>query len=227
MSKKILTQDSVVTWNEVPIGDYRNYFKQAIGDSFTAKLGDMNFQNWLLTQAGKTLEEAVEEYLNPSGPKNMEELLQEKRFDIISPPDKAFIMAFDAAINEFGYDFGGTIGSGICWGRFMIIYGKTGTKSRPCVARIYIRDDGIDLRLFLTKIDVHRQYIEAAPAHIKEVFAGPHSDCRQCNPKCKPREYTIDGRLMRKCNPFWFPAPTVAKLPDYVNLLAEFSPKKK
>jgi len=225
-SKKLLMGDTVVVWNEIPMSDYRDYFKQAIGEDFTVKAGDMEFQTWLLAQTSKTLGEAVEEYLNPSGSKNVEELLQEKRFDAVSPSDKLFITSFDKAMSEFGYDFGGIIGSGYSWSKFMIIYGKTGTKSRPCAARIYISENEIALRLFLNKIDARRQYIEAAPHHIKEAFTGPYSDCRQCKTKCTPKEYTIDGRLMQKCDPFWFDKPSMEKLPDYVNLLSEFFPKK-
>ena len=80
----------------------------------------------------------------------MEEMLFERRFNIISKQDKAFIIALDGAINELGYDFGGVIDSGYRWSPLMIIYGKTGTKNRAVAARIFIRNNSIVLRLFLT-----------------------------------------------------------------------------
>ena len=60
----------------------------------------------------------------------------------------AFIVAFDKAINKLGYDCENAIGGGYSWSPLMIIYGKTGTKSRPCIARIYINNEDISLRLF-------------------------------------------------------------------------------
>lgn len=79
----------------------------------------------------------------------MSSLLNEDRFDFISGDDKAFIRAFDAEITRLGYDFGDKIGSGYCWGKYMLIYTKTGVKSKNVYARIYIRDFSIVLRLFL------------------------------------------------------------------------------
>ena len=118
----------------------------------------------------------------------------------------------------------------------MIIYGKTNVKSRPCAARIYISADGeVSLRLFLSKIDAHSQYIENAPTYIKGVFTGKHGNCTGCglrDGKCKfnsKKTYTIDGRLFNKCNArvFAFHSPSVEKLPDYMGLLEEFFPAKK
>lgn len=92
----------------------------------------------------------------------MKTLLQEERFNFISPENKAFISAFGNEISKLGYGFGGSIGSGFCWGKYMIIYSKLGVKSKKVVARIYIRENCIVLRLFLNKIDKHREYIENA-----------------------------------------------------------------
>jgi hypothetical protein len=225
--KKLLEENTVIVWGSIPVGEYRKFFEQAISKEFA---GDKNFQTWLFTQAGKTLKEATEYYFNPSGQKNMEEFLSERRFNIISDSDKTFIIAFDKAINELGYNFGGVIGSGSIWGRNMISYGKTGTASRPIIARIYIREESIVLRLFLNKVDTHRQYIENAPTHIKEVFSGTHSSCNFCHDKCNGRkEYTLDGRLIYKCSgsAFEFFQPSMEKLLDYVHLLTEFYPNKK
>ena len=221
--KKLLAEDTVIVWGKIPVGEYRKFFEQVISKDFA---DNKDFQEWVFSQAGKTLKEAAEDHFNPPGHKNIEDLLSERRFNIVSEPDKAFIIAFDKAMNKLGYDCGNIIGSGVIWSPFMVIYGKTGTKSRPIIARIFIQEKEIQLRLFLNKIDVHRQYIETAPAHIKEPFIGPHNDCKSCKEKCGWKEYMIDGRLMRKCNPFWFFQPTLEKLSDYMGLLSEFYAKK-
>lgn len=161
----------------------------------------------------------------------MKDLLAEDRFQIISDGDKAFILAFDEQIGKLGYDAGGSIGSGYCWGRYMIIYAKTGVKEKRVAARVYIRDEGIVLRLFFSKIDAHRAYIEAAPAHIRDVFTGSHGGCNHCKDMgggtCKFRKsYTLEGRLIEKCSGvvFEFWKPDLLKLPDYIGLLSEFYP---
>ncbi len=164
----------------------------------------------------------------------MNELLQEERFNFISGDDKAFILAFNEEMTNLGYDFGGKIGSGFCWGKYMVIYTKSGVKSKNVYARIYMRDVDIVLRLFFNQIDKHRQYIEKAPAHIKEVFTGPFGNCKHCeNDKggtCMFRKiYTLDGRLIEKCNgnTFWFHNPGADKVSNYMALFTEFYPKKK
>ncbi len=164
----------------------------------------------------------------------MNDIFQEERFNILSSGDRAFILAFDEEMVRLGYDFGGKIGSGYCWGKYMIIYIKSGVKSKKVFARIYIRESGVVLRLFLNDIDRHRAFIERAPAHIKDVFVGPHGDCQhdrdepdgQCRFK---KTYTIDQRLIEKCNGvvFEFPAPSVQKLEDYITLFTEFYPQKR
>lgn len=162
------------------------------------------------------------------------DMLSEPRFDFISPEDKGFIRAFDDAMHYLGYDFGSQIGSGYCWGRYMLIYAKTGAKSKKVTARIYLRDGGIVLRLFLNDIDKHRVYIENTPAYIKEVFTGEQAKCEHChNDKggtCKFRKtYTLAGCLYEKCNgiTFEFHNPSLEKLPDYLGLFTEFYPDKR
>jgi len=229
MSKKLLPEDTVIIWNAHPLGKYRDFLYNAMGKEFIDSKGDMGA--WLFSHAGKTLKEVVVELGNGYQAKSMEELMLEKRFDVISGAEKAFIVAFDKEMNELGYDCGNIIGSGICWGLFMIVYGKTGTKSRPCAARIYIKDDGaVTLRLFLNKVDKHRDHIENAPVHIKDAFKFKGNDCKSCNTACAPgKMYTIDGKTMHKCNhaTFYFNKPSLEKLPDYVALLSKFYPTKK
>ena len=168
--------------------------------------------------------------------KSMKDVLSEERFNIISDTDKAFILAFDKEINELGYDYGGAIGSGHGWGKFMIIYGKTGTKSRTVRARIYIREDGITMRFYFSDINKHRYYIESAPAHIKAVFAFDGGDCRiaggqeTCVKGCKSMKvYTINEQKYIKCchNVGYFQEPTVERLPDYLAVYSAFYPTRK
>ena len=164
----------------------------------------------------------------------MHDLLQEGRFDFIANHDKGFILAFNDAMTNLGYDFDGRIGSGFCWGKYMIIYTKSGVKSKKVFARIYIRDESIVLRLFFSAVDKHREYIEIAPAHIKEVFVGDHGNCQHChNDKdgfCRFRKtYTIDERLIEKCNgvTFEFHHTSIQRLPAYIALFTEFYPNKR
>ena len=232
-AKKLLPEDTIIVWNVHPVGEYRRFFQQATGEE-KITVGSMDFQTWLFSQAGKTLREALEEYQHPSGIKTMEAFLTERRFDMLNAPDKAFIVAFDNAISALGYDFGNMISSGNGYCDMQIIYGKTSVKSRPCAARIYMRDDHITLRLFLNRIDAHRSYVENTPAYIKGVFTSEHGNCTGCSfvdGKCKykyTKTYTIDDRLFHKCvsQTFIFPNPSVENLPDYAGLLAEFFPSK-
>lgn len=164
----------------------------------------------------------------------MKTALAEEKFNFISPENKAFILAFDEEISKLSYGFGGNIGSGFCWGKYMIIYSKLGVKSKQVIARIYIRENSIVLRLFLNRIDNHRKYIENSRSFIKEVFTGDHGNCHHChNDKggiCKFRKtYTIDNNDIEKCNgiTFEFWEPNLEKLPDYMNLLKEFYPVRK
>lgn len=164
----------------------------------------------------------------------MRNIISESRFDFISGPDKIFIIAFDDEMKKLGYDFGGSIDSGYCWGRYMVIYSKTGVKSKKVAARIYIRDNGIVLRLFFSGIDKHRGYIENAPPYIRDVFTGKRGDCSRCkndkNGVCRFRKtYTLDNRLIEKCNGivFEFGQPDLSKLSGYMGLLSEFYKRRK
>lgn len=162
------------------------------------------------------------------------DLLNEERFDFISNDGKGIILAFNDEMNKLGYDFGDKIGSGFCWGKYMIIYRKSGVKSTNVFARIYIREESIVLRLFFNALDKHREYVENAPSHIKEVFVGDNGNCQRChNDKdgvCRFRKtYTIDDRLIEKCNgtTFEFHNPTIQRIPDYIALFTQFYPSKK
>ena len=163
----------------------------------------------------------------------MKSLLSDERFSFMSEKDKDFILSFDNEIRKLGYDSGPDIGSGYCWGKYMIIYSRSGVKNRKVVARIYIREKNIVLRLFLNKIDDHRKFIEDTPAFIKEVFTGDYGRCKHCHNQkgdnCKFRKtYTLDNQLIEMCNriTFEFGEPTLEKLSDYMSFLSEFYQRK-
>lgn len=160
----------------------------------------------------------------------IEKQLAEEQFNFIQEKDKQFIIAFTKALEKMGYTYGGEIGSGYCWGKYMLIFRKANIKSKNVVARIYIRDDSIVLRLFLNKVTKHAPYISAAPDHIKNVFIGEYGNCKHCKgDNCKFRkDYEIGGAVIEKCNgtTFEFPKPTVAYLSDYISLFQEFYPPR-
>ena len=96
----------------------------------------------------------------------------------------------------------------------------------------FIEDDGnVCLKLYLHKVDDHRQYVENAPAHIREIFTNDMGKCNGCNfkdGKCKykcTKTYTIDGYLYNKCY-FHLTELALENIPDYIDLLSEFYPMK-
>jgi hypothetical protein len=228
MNKKLITEDTIIKIGKpFSQGHFFDFFREATGKDLP--YGEHSI--WLNTQIGQPVRDAIGSWHDAAKLKSVEQKLSEERFDNISELSKAFIVAFDKAFEELGYDYGGGIGDGYGWGKYMIIYGKTGVKSRPCPARIYIKDNGeIQLRLFLKNIDKHRKYIEATPAHIKDAFAFEGGDCKNCMPTCKTMKiYTIDGQQYNKCchSTAYFSDPSVEKLPQYMALYTEFNPTKK
>lgn len=163
----------------------------------------------------------------------MKNLMAEERFNFITKENKEFIIAFDEEINKLGYSCNNTIGSGYCWGIFMIVYCKTAAKSKKVIARIYIREDSIVLRLFFNQVDKHSKYIENTPSFIKDVFTSEHGNCNFCKSnkeKCSFRKtYFIDNQKINKCSgiTFEFWNPNVEKLQEFINLLREFYSQKK
>ena len=161
------------------------------------------------------------------------DLLTQSELKYLSRQDQQFIVAFNNAMNHFGYDYGGKIEKGYCWGRHMLIYRKTDAGSKQVYARLYLRESGSVLRLYLNNLNDHRVYLEHSPDHIKDVFIGPHGDCQHCHNEkdggCRFRKtYTLNGRVFEKCNGivFEFPNPTVEKLLDYQALFLEFYPNR-
>ena len=158
------------------------------------------------------------------------DLLQEQSFGYISAENKEFITVFDAEMEKCGYSAGNTIGNGFCWSRHMLIYSKVNVKSPVVAARIYLRESGICLRLFLNDVTKHGGYIGNAPDFIKSVFTGEYGKCRHCKgDNCKFRmDYEIGGVKYEKCNgyTFEFYSPDTKKLPEYITLFKEFYCKK-
>ena len=164
----------------------------------------------------------------------MKNILDSESFDFLSDQDKVFIISFDKVMKQLGYDCGDAFEPGHCWGKYMLIYRKQNVKSKKVYARIYIRDNGIVLRMYFSNIDKHRRFIEESPDFIKEVFIGTHGQCTHCHNekdgKCKFRKsYTIHDQYIEKCNGiiFEFWNPNEEKIEDYINLFTEFYPSKK
>ncbi|MCL2604159.1 MAG: hypothetical protein FWD90_06745 [Defluviitaleaceae bacterium] len=230
-NKNLLPENTVIIWNAHPIGDYRNFLYETIGKDFVDGMDYSVFQKWLFSHTGKTLKDVANEVTNGYKTESMADLLSEVRFNILSESDKTFMQSFDKEMKTLGYDCENIIGSGLSWGMYMIAYGKTGTKSRPNAARIYIKEDGeVCLRLFLNKVDKHMKYIENTPVYIKNAFIFEGGDCKSCNTACAPgKVYTIDGLVMQKCNhsTFYFYRPQIEILTDVMVLMTKFYPVKK
>lgn len=192
------------------------------------------FQNGDISIAFKDtdVEKKEKEHIDnmKSNVKSIKDMLSEERFNIVSDRDKAFMIAFDEAMNGLGYGFGGKTGVASKNEKYVFIYTKAGLKSNASFARFLIREDCIILRIYFNDIDEHRKYIENAPSHIKDAFAFNGGDCINCSSTCmKSRAYVIDGNQYRKCchSIAHFNAPSVERLPDYMALLTEFYPNKK
>ena len=228
-----LTEDTVIGSRKISAAEFRKFFKKTLGEDYEKYAVARNVVKVSMNHKGKSLKEIVDECFNPPKDKDLEEILSESRFNIISQSDKDFMKAFDKAMSDMGYDFGGDIVGNKDF--MVIVYGKTDTKAkyRPRPACFHIDNNGkVGLKLYLGKIDEHRQYIENAPTHIKEIFTNDKGKCNGCNfrnGKCKynvTKTYSIDGRLFNKCD-FTLTGPPMENIPDYIDLLSEFYPTKK
>ena len=65
-----------------------------------------------------------------------------------------------------GYSSGSNIVNGACWGKYMIVYSKTGVKSKKVIARIYIREESIIL-LYLSSENCTIFHSKTGPLNIK------------------------------------------------------------
>ena len=229
--KEPLTEDTVIGSRKITAVEFRKFFKKTLGDDYEKNPVARNIIKVSLNYKGKTLREILEECDSPLDSKNLEEILMEDRFKVISTSDKSFIISFDEAMTEAGYDFGGAIIGNK--DLMAIVYGKTGTKTRPRPACFHIYDSGaICLKLYLHKVDSRRQYVENASEHIREIFTNDMGKCNACNfrnGKCKyncTKTYVISGHLFHKCY-FELTNLAVKNIPDYIDLLSEFYPMKK
>ncbi len=161
----------------------------------------------------------------------MKEVLARKIFSFISKENIEFITAFNLEMETLGYTSNNIIGPGYCWGKYMIIYNKTGVKSKKSYARIYIRDNDLVLRLYFSNIDKNREIIEQAPEYIQEAFTGKFPNCDHCHGKKEcihQKKYTINNNIYIICDgkAFWFFKPTLKQLPEYMKLFTIFYPSK-
>ena len=230
-TKEPLTENTVIGSRKITAAEFRKFFQKTLGDDYEKNPVAWHFIKMPLNHKGKTLKEVIEECNNPVGIKSLEEILAEDRFNVISAPDKSFIISFDKMMNEAGYDFGDAIVGNK--DLMAIVYGKTGTKTRPRPACFHIHDDGtVYFKLYLHKVDDRRQYVENASAHIKEIFTNDIGKCNTCSfrdGKCKyncTKTYTIGGHLFHKCY-FELTDLVTENIPDYIDLLSEFYPMKK
>lgn len=162
---------------------------------------------------------------------SIEKLLQDEQYNFITKQDKEFICAFANKMAEIGYTFGNKISDGICWGKYMLIFVKENVKSKKVYVRIYIRENSISLRYFMSNITKHSDYIANAPDFIKCSFTNEHGKCNHCRGEvCKFRKcYKIGDTDYEKCNgvTFEFFQPSVDRLDEYIKLFNEFYPIRK
>lgn len=159
----------------------------------------------------------------------MASFLSDPKYDFISSDDKKFIIAFSEEMEKLNYTSGNEMHEGFCWGKYMLIYRKKNTKDKQGIARIYIREDGIVLRLYLNKVDRYRNYIEQAESFIQEPFIGTYGNCKHCHNEkdghCKFRKtYTLHSHEINKCNgmTFEFFNPSLEKCSAYLELIKVF-----
>lgn len=156
----------------------------------------------------------------------IEQQMQESRFDFISAQDKRFVIEMTNALERAGYTYGGVIGDGICWGRYMLIFRKAGVKSKKVMARIYLRENSVALRLFLSDVTKRATFISAAPDFIQQAFTGEQGKCSHCRGEsCRFRKsFVLNGTTIDKCNGevFLFEQPTVERIPAYMALFSQF-----
>lgn len=166
----------------------------------------------------------------------MEKLLSEDQYNFVDENDKKFIIAFDKALTNLGYESNGIVPY-VCWGKYMTAYSRAGLKTKKYIARFYYRDNCIIFRLYFTNIDKHSKYIQNAPECIKTAFTNLVGACNHCENNCKDEQgncshrktYTIDEVKYEKCDGqvFCFDDHNVETVSDYINLIEEFYPIKK
>ncbi len=166
----------------------------------------------------------------------IKELMKDEEYGFINKTDKDFIVAFDDEMSRLGYTSNGKIGNGFCWGKYMIIYTRSGVKSQKSYARIYIQENGTShLRMYFSDVDKHAQTIEDAPDYIQKAFTGGFGACKHChNMKedgtCSHRKvYTVNATTYEICDgfAFYFLKPDTNRIPEYLKLFTAFYPERK
>ena len=165
----------------------------------------------------------------------MEKLLSDEKYAFVNQKNKDFIVAFNTSMIEIGYA-NNSIQPYVVFGKYKIEYYKPGNKIKKYIARFYFRDDDIVLRLYLSNIDRHADYIEKSPDFIKKPFVDSSHTCKKPDCKgmgsepCRYRKiYTIDGVTHIKCaeQSFCFYEMDAQNASTYVELLTTFYPDKK
>ncbi len=143
-------------------------------------------------------------------------------FGTMSEEDKAFMLAFNDAMNRIGYSYGDRPGNGFLWGTSQFAYTRTGARNKDVVSRVYQRSHGNVVRLFLRNPDACSDYIESLPAAVKDVFTNDFGKCNHCKDVCRHRKtYALHGIEYEKCDgiTFEFRDPEVEHIPYYIQLL--------
>lgn len=163
-------------------------------------------------------------------------LIEDKKYEFVGKEGKDFIADFDSEMIRLGYTSNSNIGNGFCWGKYMIIYTKSGLKSQKSYARIYIKENGSTcLRMYFSDVDKHKEALEAAPEFIQKAFTGEFGACNHChnqkdNGICMHRKsYTIANVAYEKCDgfTFYFANPDTTQIPEYLKLFTVFYPARK
>jgi len=100
--KEPLTTNTKIGSRKIPAAEFRKFFKQTLGDDYENYPLARNVIKASVLHRGKTLGEIIEECINPSGNKSLEEILAENRFSHIPQSEKDFILAFDKVMNSVG-----------------------------------------------------------------------------------------------------------------------------
>lgn len=162
--------------------------------------------------------------------------MQDEKYSFVNATGKSFIANFDNEMNRLGYSTNGSIGSGFCWGKYMIIYTKVGVKSQKSYARIYIQENGsVYLRMYFSNVDRYNEAIEKSPEFIQNAFISGFGACKHCHNQkdggiCSHRKtYTINSIVYEICDgyAFYFKNPDSSRIPDYISLFKVFYPERK
>ncbi|MCL2407833.1 MAG: hypothetical protein FWC95_07890 [Defluviitaleaceae bacterium] len=233
MAKVPLTPETVIAVGNQPTADdLRVFFQGILGFLYDDYAITLEHKQFWPRNKGKTLEQIIDNILrspiNYTAADDDTNNLPHEIFSIITSAQRAFILEFNNKMNELGYDYGGKVGGPSYECKYVLIYGKTNTKSRPITARVYISNRFIAVRFYFKDVDKHREYIENAPKYIKSAFAFKDGDCKNCSINCKKmHNYTIDGVAYSKCpwSTFFFRYCTLDMLEDYMALYSKFSEK--